>query len=190
MRLANYIKNSVVMLEFPELRQTYNYDCGASALQSVLIYYGHNVREDEVMKMAGTSENGTTPAGIEKVAQSYGLEVRKDVNMTQKDLMHYIDLGYPIMMPIQAWPDNPEDIDYSLDEEDGHWIICVGRDHEKFYFEDPSSVVRATIEFDKLDSRWHDADENLEKLDHFGMVIIGIPKYRYNDTIVMEDTCI
>ena len=41
-------------LNFPELRQTYNYDCGASALQGVMVYYGVEMREDVLMKEAGT----------------------------------------------------------------------------------------------------------------------------------------
>lgn len=188
MRLARYYyKGETKILEFPELRQTYNYDCGASALQSILIYYGYNVREDEIMKIAGTtSENGTSPAGIEKIAKKYGLKVHKDVNMTVNDLIHYIDRGYPVMMPIQAWPEDSEDMDYSLDMDDGHWVICIGYSPDKLYFEDPSSVVRATIDRDKIDARWHDADENLEKLEHFGIVIMGKPKYVYNDSIIME----
>jgi uncharacterized protein len=187
MRLARYVyKSDLTILEFPELRQTYQYDCGASALQSVLIYYGQNIREDEVMKLAGTTENGTTPAGIEKVANHFGLKTYKNNNMTIEDLINFIDLGYPIMMPIQAWPDEPDKVDYSLDLDDGHWVIAIGYDNDKIYFEDPSSVVRATIEFNKLDVRWHDADDNNEKLDHFGIVIIGEPKYTFNDIVEME----
>jgi len=38
------------ILDFPELRQTFNYDCGAKALQSVLAYYGIDIREEEIIK--------------------------------------------------------------------------------------------------------------------------------------------
>lgn len=43
----------------PQLRQTYNYDCGAKATESVLAYYGLEVREDLIMKSASTTKNGT-----------------------------------------------------------------------------------------------------------------------------------
>lgn len=41
---------SANMLNFPELRQTYGYDCGAKATEAVLAYFGMDIREDLIMK--------------------------------------------------------------------------------------------------------------------------------------------
>jgi len=187
MRLSRYLyKADLTILEFPELRQTFHYDCGASALQSILIYYGYNVREDKIMRLAGTTdEYGTPIEGIEKVAKSYGLNVIQKSGLTINDVIGYIEQGYPVLMPIQAWSDEP--MDYSTLWDEGHWVIAIGYDHEKIYFEDPSSVVRATIMFNELNLRWHDIKVDGTKLEHFAMIIQGEPKYTYNDHIVMED---
>ena len=40
-------------------RQTYDFDCGAKALQTVMAYYGVDVREDELMETLGTGTQGT-----------------------------------------------------------------------------------------------------------------------------------
>jgi len=44
------------ILEFPELRQTYEYDCGANALQGILAYYGMEIREELIIKSAKTNK--------------------------------------------------------------------------------------------------------------------------------------
>ncbi len=44
------------ILDFPELVQTYDYDCGAKALQAVLAYYGIEKHEDVLMIAAKTNK--------------------------------------------------------------------------------------------------------------------------------------
>lgn len=51
-------------LILPKLRQTYPFDCGAKALQSVLAYYGVFVREDKIIKLAKTNKDGTNIKGL------------------------------------------------------------------------------------------------------------------------------
>lgn len=63
------------ILDFPILRQTYNYDCGAKALQCVFEYYGIDVREDHIMKIAHTnSKDGTSIDNLVKTAKHYWLK--------------------------------------------------------------------------------------------------------------------
>jgi len=76
-------------INLPQLRQTYGYDCGAKALQSVLVYYGIEVREDHIIKSAGTSKEGTSIHGIIKVANKHGLQTDSK-QMTIKDIKEYI----------------------------------------------------------------------------------------------------
>jgi ABC-type bacteriocin/lantibiotic exporter with double-glycine peptidase domain len=76
-------------ITLPQLRQTYSYDCGAKALQTVLVYYGIEVREDHLIKSAGTSKNGTSIQGIIKVANKYGLKTDSR-QMTINDIKGYI----------------------------------------------------------------------------------------------------
>ncbi len=46
----------MVLLDFPELRQAYDYDCGATALEAILAYYGIEVREELILKCAKTTK--------------------------------------------------------------------------------------------------------------------------------------
>jgi predicted double-glycine peptidase len=61
------------ILEFPETRQVFNFDCGANALVSVLVFAGLEEREDRVAMLARTTHNGTSTTGILRVMQYYGL---------------------------------------------------------------------------------------------------------------------
>jgi len=184
MRFINYY-NGLKILDFPELRQVYSYDCGANAMQSILTYYGYDMREEEIMKEAGTTENGSSPAGLRKVATTYNIPFSEG-KFTINDLKMHIDNKWPTVMPIQAYPEDPENWDYAEDWEDGHWVIAIGYSNIGIFFEDPSSTKRTFIAYDDLDKRWHDIDNDGNKLDHYGIVFNGIVNYKSNDIIVME----
>jgi len=184
MRFTNYY-NGLKILEFPELRQVYDYDCGANAMQSIITYYGEDIREQGVMEIAGTTEDGTPPSGLKKVADKYNIPYR-DGQFTVNDLKIHIDNKQPTLMPIQAYPENPEDVVYESDWDDGHWVIAIGYSQTGIVFEDPSSTRRTFISYEDLDKRWHDEDNEKNKLDHYGIVFTGIPKYSRNDIIIME----
>ena len=70
---AKNIKNLRHEMMYPFNRQPYSYSCGASCLETVLTFFGYNVRESEVMKIAGTSpKEGTLVKGIiKKITLSY-----------------------------------------------------------------------------------------------------------------------
>jgi ABC-type bacteriocin/lantibiotic exporter with double-glycine peptidase domain len=184
MRFINYY-NELKILEYPELRQVYTYDCGANALQSALTYYGYDMREDEIMKEAGTTDKGSTSAGLKKTLTHFNIPFI-DGKFTVDDLKIHIDNKWPTIMPIQAYPENPEDWDYSKDWEDGHWVTAIGYSTIGVIFEDPSSTKRTFISFENLEKRWHDIDEEGTKLEHYGIVCKGKPDYRANDIIIME----
>jgi predicted double-glycine peptidase len=47
----------------PEVRQHTDYACGAAALQSILAYYGIDVRQDTLMEKLGTNETRAQSIG-------------------------------------------------------------------------------------------------------------------------------
>jgi predicted double-glycine peptidase len=64
-------------------RQVTEYSCGASALQSVLSYWGRDVDEEELMKLLHTtSEAGTYPEDIVRGARALGFEAQAKENLT------------------------------------------------------------------------------------------------------------
>jgi len=65
----NSIKSEIVM-------QSTNYNCGPAALATVLQKMGIKCNEDELAKMAGTDDTGTTMYGLMKAAIKKGLFAR------------------------------------------------------------------------------------------------------------------
>lgn len=156
-------------MEFPKFRQTYNYDCGAKAIESVLAYYGIDVKEEEIIKIAGTKKtDGTSLRGIEKVARRFGLRY-KEGKMSIDKLKKNVDKKVPVIICIQAWNYN-DNINWEKDWKDGHYAVVVGYSKKRIYFEDPASIFRTYLSFNDLERRWHDIDsKRKKKLFHWGI---------------------
>lgn len=159
------------ILKFPESRQTYSYDCGAKAVQAVLIYYGIDVDESTIFKIAGTSEKGTSIKGIENVIKKYKLKSTIK-EMTIEDLKGYVLKKIPVIILVQAWP-----IEKVKDWENcwhtGHFVVVIGFDRKNVYFEDPFKNVRTYLPFKKFVERWHDKDLDSKKYEHLGIAVYG-----------------
>jgi uncharacterized protein len=171
---------------YPFKRQVYGYDCGASCMETVLTYFGYYVREDDIMKIAGTDEDGTTIKGLIKVAKKYGLKCKARENMTINDLKKYINKGRPCITPIQAWCDKPLE-NWEDGWSHGHYVVPIGYDDKKIYFEDPMSNYRTYLLYTEMERRWHDQDEKDTKLVHFGLMFYGKPERFDNDEVVHMD---
>jgi ABC-type bacteriocin/lantibiotic exporter with double-glycine peptidase domain len=168
-----YIIGYMRMLEFPEFKQMCGYDCGANALLSVLTYYGINTFEEEIIKSAKTSENGTPINGMLKVLKNNGLKA--DLKQLDVDeIKKYIDKKIPIILRIQAWSGINED--WKKDWKHGHYVVVIGYDLDKFYFEDPWCSERTYLKFDELKDRWHDVDIDGKKYIECGIVVRGKKK--------------
>lgn len=158
------------MLEFPELRQRYNYDCGAKAAQAVLAYYGIDVHENLIMKAARTKKSGTPMSGVERALLKYGIRCRI-AKLTVQQIKKYIDKGYPVILLLQAWTKKKR-VNWEKNWNDGHYAVAIGYDDNKIYFEDPYSVARTYLTYDELDERWHDIIGGRKYLN-YGIVAYG-----------------
>jgi predicted double-glycine peptidase len=156
------------ILNFPELRQTYNYDCGAKATEAVLAYFGMDIREDLIMKKAHTTHAGTPIKGIVKTLISHGLKCKVG-KLRIYDVKNYIKKGLPVIMVLQAWT-NKKNVNWKKDWIDGHYVVAIGFDEKNIYFEDPSSVLRTYLSHEELKKRWHDVDANGKKYVNYGIV--------------------
>ena len=170
-----------VLLDFPELRQTYNFDCGACALASVLAYYGIDVREDTVMQIARTTRGGTNVAGIVKTLRYYGLTPHRCMSVAR--IKSALDQQHPVILTLQAY--KASGTTYRRTWGDGHYVVAIGYDAERIYFEDPSSYKRTWLSFAELEDRWHDVDGR-RRLRHWGCVVHGTPRYKSGDSIHMD----
>ncbi len=159
------------LLDFPVLRQTYNYDCGAKALQSVLVYYGIEIREDKIINFAHTNRDGTPIKGIQETLEKHGLSyISKSMNLDE--IKHFINNEIPIIIVMQAWAEN-QNVNWKKDWKDGHYVVIIGYDSNKLYFEDPSSFERTFLEYDEFKNRWHDIDVNGKKYVNYGIAVFG-----------------
>lgn len=159
------------LLVFPTLRQTYGYDCGAKSAQGVLEYYGIDVREDEIMKCAGTKRSGTPIKGIMKVFAKYGLKSKAE-KLTIAKLKRFIDRKMPVIIDVQAWSEK-KGTKWGRDWNDGHYVVVIGYDKKKIYFQDPYSLLRDYLTYSELDERWHDVDVNGKRYVDYGIVAYG-----------------
>ncbi|MFH0867918.1 MAG: cysteine peptidase family C39 domain-containing protein [Candidatus Woesearchaeota archaeon] len=159
------------MLRFPKLRQTYDHDCGAKALQAVLAYYGIEVREDVLIKHTETTKDGTSIDEIVNALGEYGLD-SESRTMTIEEVIGFINSKIPVMLVLQAWT-KKDQVDWENDWDDGHYAIAIGYSKKKMYFEDPSSFHRTFLAFNELKERWHDVGTNGNKYINYGIAIYG-----------------
>lgn len=172
------------LLDFPELRQAYEYDCGAKVLQAVLTYYGIEIREELLIKYAKTnSKEGTSRQGIINTLKKFHLKYDSK-NMTITELRDYIDKKIPVIILLQAW--NGKNVDYTESYSDGHWVIAVGYNRDKIFFEDPYSFKRTFLKNKELETRWH-AQEEEEKILNYGIAVFGKKKTYNSKKIVHMD---
>lgn len=159
------------LIHVPLVRQSTDYTCGAAAVQSVLAYYGDDIREDNLAKsLSSQSETGTDYQHIVDFAKSKGYDVAVYKEMTIEQLQKLISTGKPVICLIQAWSDKPEN--YSEDWDDGHYVVAAGYDDDRIYLMDPSTLGNYTyIPTQEFLKRWHDVDQRGVKLVHFGIVI-------------------
>lgn len=173
------------LLKFPERRQTYTYDCWASAVQAVLHYYGIDIREDIVMKIAWTDKEWTSLWWIEKVIHTYWLET--DIGgMTITKIKKYIDKDIPVIVALQARTQKKH-VDWENNWSDWHYVVIIWYDKNKVYFEDPSSIFRTYLSLKEFKERWHDIDINKKKYINYWLAIYGKkPTYDVNTYIHMD----
>jgi predicted double-glycine peptidase len=173
------------ILDFPELRQTYDYDCGACALQAVLAYYGIERFEGELIKSAKTSKTtGTTIPNLLRLLKASKLKYDSR-SMSPAEAREYIVQGIPVILLLQAWSDKKKK-DYSSSMRDGHYVVAIGFDDARIIFEDPYVLKRTFLTDQELIKRWHGHAGGKPILNH-GIAVYGKKStYRPKQTIRMK----
>jgi len=182
-------------LTYPETRQVFDFDCGANALMSMLVYCGVEEREERIAKLAGTTkEVGTTTEGILFTFGYFGMEVSAGEGMTTADIREAIDQGHPVMLTLQAYRDADNVEPYKDDWTDGHYVVAIGYEgdgtdpSDRIIFEDPASFHRTYLTDGELNERWHDDNgaANPPKLQHWGCILLTPSTYQHDFTERME----
>lgn len=166
----------MVMLDFPEFRQSFDYDCGAKAVQAMLAYYGIDVDEEEIIKLAGTNrKSGTSISGVVRVLEKYNLKYHSGELEIDK-IKSQLAEGHPVILILQAWTKDYRPV-WDLDWKDGHYVVAIGYDDKKVYFEDPYSINRTYLTYNELEKRWHNQQKR-KKYVHYAISVYGRkPRY-------------
>jgi predicted double-glycine peptidase len=179
------------ILDFPELRQIYTYDCGASATQSVLAYYGYTKREDELLKKlkavnVNIFDNGVKTKDMLKLFKAHDLQAEIVYGLEAKGIIKYIDDELPVIVLLQAYKKDSDKVPYEKNYKAGHYVVAIGYDANRIIFEDPSSYTRTFLTFKELDARWHAVDDNNKPSDiSVAIIVEGEPKFHSNELTKM-----
>jgi predicted double-glycine peptidase len=163
------------MIDLPSGIQTFDFDCGAKALQLVMAYYGVNVREDKLIKALEADNDGTSVKNMIAVAEKKGFQVLAKIGFPLGVVKKYVDQNHPVIVLVQAWAERYMTLeDWKDDDDDGHYVVVIGYYDNIVIFEDPSSFRRTWMTEEEFIARWHDVDpETKERLNNFAMVLLG-----------------
>ena len=163
------------MIDIPGGRQTFDFDCGAKALQLVMAYYGIDIREDELIKELEIDRYGVPMKNMISAAEKRGFQVVTKCGFTLEAVKQYVDENCPAIVLVQAWAERYITLDeWKEDNDDGHYAIVVGYHGYAIVFEDPASFRKTWMTEEEFIARWHDIDPRTqEKLDQFAMVLLG-----------------
>ena len=143
-------------------RQSTEYTCGPSALQAVLRYWGKDVAEDEIARLAGTtSEVGTFPEDLVRSAKALGFKAEVREGLTLDEVQKFTAAGHPMIALAQVWLSAKGMGGKSVEEEwdSGHYIVVLGVDKDYVYFQDPYALMsKAFLPRKVFEAHWHQVD--------------------------------
>ena len=127
------------MIDLPSGRQTFDYDCGAKALQLVMAYYGVDVREDELIESLRCDSDGVSVNKMITVARDKGFEVTAGAGFSIEQIRQLVDENRPVIVLVQAWAERYMTLeDWWKDVDDGHYVVVIGHAGSIIVFEDSS----------------------------------------------------
>ena len=176
-------KITAKILDFPHVVQPNGYSCGTAATLAILVYYGIVDQKEPFLEqiLHTNSNDGTRVLDIIAYLNTQGLSV--DARKMQiADLESYIDQEIPILVMIQAWPEN-EPIDYPTAWDDGHYVVVIGYSDEHLFFMDPVLYTIGYITKQEFLERRHDQDNQDEIYVNYGVAVYGKPVVYTKDII-------
>ncbi len=122
--------------------------CGPACLKMILYYYGTEVSEDELGRVAKTTlEHGTTNENLLLAAQAYGLDGRWHEFGTLEELRGYTEKDIPIIVEWFSSGEGPE-------PGEPHFSIVIGVDETHVILLDPEDGKRYEFSQIKFMSVW------------------------------------
>lgn len=168
---ANKIPSDAIKIHLPKIEQTTDYTCGPASLRAIAGFFGVGpYSEKEFSEMMDTDpKNGTTPENIIKAARKIGLRAFSRQRMTLESLKSKLEKKIPVICALQAWGTSSQ---YDKDNS-GHYVVAIGFDENKIYFEDPSidKKARGFLSHKDFLERWHDKEADNIRYERLGIAI-------------------
>lgn len=170
------------LLYIPDVLQFSDYDCGDMCVQAILAYYGTDINEVKLLKKLKTRKSDGTDSEhmvefFEK--QKFKVESR---SMDIDDLKSFIKNKIPVIVLAQAWKKSKTR--YQKTKAYGHYMIVIGYDDNKLYFEDPAIFGKGYIPINEFIKRWHALDK--KEVKRLGIAVSGKKPYNYKKPIKIK----
>jgi ABC-type bacteriocin/lantibiotic exporter with double-glycine peptidase domain len=154
------------LIDLPNGRQSFDFDCGAKALQIVMAYYGLDIPEGDLLDDLKASSQGIPVQNMVSVAEKNGFQVVARCGVSLDTIKEYVDKGIPVIVLVQAWAER-----YMMPED---WVQDNDYYGDVIVFEDPASFRKTWLTEEEFLTRWHDVDPDTKvRLEHFAMVLLG-----------------
>jgi ABC-type bacteriocin/lantibiotic exporter with double-glycine peptidase domain len=145
--------------------QRTSYECGNTALASIVQYFGKHHSPTELAKIAGTNKNGTDHAELVKAALATGAHVFTKANGSFGELAQFVSMGLPAI--VGWWSMDPGEKDFDAkwtlaqrrDNDCGHFSVVCGTTPTGFMFMDPQDGDN-----DETIGRCEKADETFKRV--------------------------
>ncbi|MDF2905963.1 MAG: hypothetical protein K0R34_1284 [Herbinix sp.] len=158
-------------VKVPLCHQETPYSCGVACVQSLLAGYGIIYTQDVLAEYLKQKPiYGTDFRNIITFMEMLGFQASFHTDMNIDQLKAFIDKGITPLLILQAWKE--DEINYTYDWKDSHYVIACGYDGNRVLFMDPWTLGYYTdIPNNKLLTRWHTLDSSGNHYYFSGLII-------------------
>jgi ABC-type bacteriocin/lantibiotic exporter with double-glycine peptidase domain len=158
-------------VKVPLCHQETPYSCGVACVQSLLAGYGIIYTQDVLAEhLKQKPIYGTDFRNIITFMEMLGFQASFHTDMNIDQLKAFIDKGITPLLILQAWKD--DEINYTYDWKDSHYVIACGYDQNRILFMDPWTLGYYTVIPNiKLSTRWHTLDSSGNHYFFSGLII-------------------
>jgi HK97 family phage portal protein len=165
----------------PDIRQRFDFDCGAAATASVAEYFDVGLTDyaGYLAELETTPEDGTEPEEIIEFFTSRGLVVTAG-EMDMDDLRKFFQAGQPVIVPLQMYGKTGVYDAEEATNQSGHYVVVTGIGMGVVLFQDPAADNAGAesapgglgaMSEEEFDKRWHDVGADGDVLAHYGIAV-------------------
>lgn len=139
----------------PDVRQEFDYDCGAALTASVCRFFGVDLGTLQAYREElKTTTDGTNTVEILRVLKQQGLDAEVLTHMDLASLRKWVDAGRIVMTPIQDYGGLQDETKLLA----GHWVGVIGADDANVTLQDPWAG-RVFVSPQVFLEHWRDDDD-------------------------------